>query len=495
MKTNSILTAAAICAALNAPAAFAEWNDSIRYRGELSVSLGGGEHNPFWLMNDRNGLASPHPNSGFLRLGAFHDLDKQKRFSWGAGIDVGVSFHNERIFLPQQLYGEVQWRCLDLMVGLKEIPDPVVNSDLSSGALTFAGNASPIPQVRAGIFDYADFWGCKGWFAVKGHNAYGMFMDNSFINHWVDKKADHPYSKDVLYCSRAIYFRGGNPDKFPLWGELGLNMETQFGGTTYLYNPKTGETTAEKHPSYPKAWLKALIPMKGGSDTSAGEQLNVEGNMLGNWSFALQWDDPSGWNARIYYQHYFEDHSMLFFDYPWKDGLYGVSGRLPKNPYVSEICYEFLYMKDQGGPVYWDHTPDINYQVSGRDNYYNHYFYNGWSQFGMGFGNPLVLSPIYNDPHTLYFRNTRIIAHHLGFKGDPTQQVGYRVKASWLRSWGNYDDPQPHVKGNFSLLAEAKWHPAKLKGWEGTLSFAMDAGGLIGHNYGVGITITKTGWF
>ena len=71
-------------------------------------------------------------------------------------------------------------------------------------------------------------------------------------------------------------------------------------------------------------------PDGGSPDTDPGEQLNVEGNMLGNWSFALRWDDPSGWMVRAYWQHVFEDHSMLFFDYPWKDGLYGVEARFPK---------------------------------------------------------------------------------------------------------------------------------------------------------------------
>ena len=103
--------------------------------------------------------------------------------------------------------------------------------------------------------------------------------------------------------------------------------------------------------------------MGGSADTDPGEQLNVEGNMLGNWSFALRWDDPSGWMVRAYWQHVFEDHSMLFFDYPWKDGLYGVEARFPKNRFVSEIVAELLYSKDQAGPVYWDHVPSLDVQI------------------------------------------------------------------------------------------------------------------------------------
>lgn len=166
----------------------------------------------------------------------------------------------------------------------------------------------------------------------------------------------------------------------------------------------------------------------------------------------------------------------------------------PKNRFVSEIVAEFLYSKDQAGPVYWDHVPTLNVQISSRDNYFNHYIYSGWQNWGMGIGNPFYISPIYNKDHVMRFYHNRIVAYHLGFKGSPTPQVDYRIKASLLRSWGAWGTPTPKVEKNFSLLAEVKWHPGKLKGWEGSLSFGMDAGSIIGNSYGARIAITKTGW-
>lgn len=35
-------------------------------------------------------------------------------------------------------------------------------------------------------------------------------------------------------------------------------------------------------------------------------------------------------------------------------------------------------------------------QISAKDNYYNHYLYQGWQHWGMGIGNPLLPGPIYN---------------------------------------------------------------------------------------------------
>ncbi len=494
MRLVTLLTAAFCVAAAALPTAraHAEWNDSIRWHAEVGTTLSAGEHTPLWLNANRFGFSSIERNNFWLRLGAFKELDKQKRFSWGAGVDMGVAHRFQSTFVPQQLYAEVQYRCLDAMVGAKEISDGFLDQSLSSGALTQGWNARPIPQVRIGIFDYADVWGCKGMFAVKGHIAYGVFDDNWWLDRWSSRYTN--YSLSTLYCSRAIYFRGGNASKFPLEGELGLVMDTEFGGKTWIPDGKGGGFW-ERHPTDLKAFAKALIPAKGSSDTRPGEQANVEGNFLGNWSLGLKWQAPAGWMVRLYYEHYFEDHSMLFFDFPWKDGLYGVQARLPRNPFVSDIVYEFLYMKDQAGPVYWDHTPSIDYQVSGRDEYYNHEIYNGWQHWGQGIGNPLMTAPIYNANHNLYFYSTRVMSHHLGFKGEPSPQVAYRVMLSHTDSWGTYNVPFDRVKSNFSWLAEVKYHPKALWGCEVSLSLAMDHGSLLGNSFGGMLSISRTGWF
>ena len=466
----------------------AEWNDSIRYHGEIGLSFSGGEHTPFWMANNQYGLSSVKRNNGYLRLGAFHDMDESKRFSWGAGVDLAAAFRFSSPFIVQQLYGEVKYRCLDLMIGSKELNGFTTNSDLGSGNLLYSGNARPVPQLRAGIFDYADFWGTKGWFAVKGYIAFGMFTDNRWIKSWVNP--DTEYTLNTLYHSKAISFRGGNSKKFPLELEVGLEMATQFGGERY----KDGKLI-RKMPHGFKNWIKAIIPMNGGDDTPQEDQYNVEGNMLGTWNFALAWKPQSDWSVKIYYQHMFEDHSMLFFDYPWKDGLYGVEAKFPENRWVSEAVYEFLYTKDQAGAVYWDHTPEINEQVSGRDNYYNNYNYNGWQHWGMGIGNPLVVSPVYNANHQLIFLCNRIWAHHFAIKGDPSEEIGYRLMLSYSKGWGTYQKPFDDPKRNLNLLAEVSWKPRKLAGWQADLSFGLDDGSLLGRSYGVGLKISKTGWF
>lgn len=492
-RLQHLLCVAVLLSTLLPGVARAEWNDSIRYHAEVAATLGGGDHTPFWLMNNRYGLSSATRNNGYLRAGVFHDMDTTRRFTWGAGADLAVAARFTSRFVVQQLYAEAKYRCLNLLVGSKEMPGFISNNDLATGNLTYSGNARPIPQVRAGIFDYADFWGCKGWFAIKGYVAFGKFTDNRWIESWVDPNLPNShFTLNTLYHSKAIFFRGGNARKFPLEFELGLEMATQFGGESYYFKNDKHDVIVMPHGW--KNFVKALIPMRGGNDTPLGEQYNIEGNMLGSWNFALSWKTDN-WSVKAYYQHCYEDHSMLFFDYPWKDGLYGVEARFPKNRWVSEAVYEFLYTKDQAGSVYWDHTPEITEQVSGRDNYYNHSIYNGWQHWGMSIGNPLIVSPIYNPaPHRMAFLSTRMWGHHLGFKGQPLDCLGYRILLSYQKSWGTYTVPFANPEKSFNLMAELSYSPAKLKGWKADVAFGMDRGSLLGNNTGVMLRISKTGW-
>lgn len=481
--------------------AAAVWNDSIIYRAEAVASFSGGENTPFWLVNNRQGLSSVKKNNGYLRLGAFKEQHYDSRFSWGAGVDMAVGYRLQSVFYLQQLYGEVRYRCLNAMLGAKEMTGEMVNPTLSSGNLLYSGNSHPIPQLRLGIFNYADIWGTRGWIGIKGYITFGKFTDSKWQKSWVKPVAGvsesgeegkfQQLNEGVWYHSKGLWLRGGNTSVFPLTFEAGIEMATQFGGTAIIQN--RGKWQTIHMPTNLKAFWKALIPMAGDETTIAGEQTNVQGNFLGNFTFALSWlPKNSDWALKVYYQHMFEDHSMLYVDYPWRDGMWGVEAKLPSNPFVSNIVYEYLHMTDQTGPVYWDHTPDLDKQVSGRDMYYEHQIYSSWQHWGEIIGSPLVLSPIFNDG-SLLLRTNRVIAHHIGFDGDPTRNLSYRVLLSWTRNWGTYKRPLPEVKNNFSALAELKWHPASLRGWQGTFSFGADAGGLIGRSIGVQIGICKSG--
>lgn len=459
--------------------------DGVRYSAETQMSFSSGEHTPFWLVNNRQGLSSIQKNSGYVRAGVFRDLDSVGRFRWGAGVDLAGCWSYTSSFVVQQLYFEARYRSLGLLVGSKETRGVFCNPELSSGDLLYSGNARPIPQIKIGLPEYTYVPLTNKWLAVKLDIAFGMFTDDRWQRHFVRNGAKH--TEDVLFHGKSLMFRVGRPE-LPWNVEGGLQMAAQFGGRS-ITNGKVIDM-----PTSLKDILRVIFAQGGGSDTPKGEQSNVYGNHNGTWNLAVNYAPVPGWRLKAYYQHYFEDHSMMFFQFPWRDGLWGLEVEFPKNRFVSGLVYEFLHTKFQAGSVYWDKTPEIPYQISGRDNYYNHGIYTGWQHWGMGIGNPLIISPIYNPDGTIRFRSNRLIGHHLGFMGQPLSQLSYRVLVSYSRNWGTYGNPLKNVTSNYNALFELTYSPKKLKGFMATLSVGADAGGMLGRSGGAMLTIKKTGF-
>ena len=291
--------------------------------------------------------------------------------------------------------------------------------------------------------------------------------------------------------------RIGNPKKFPLTFEGGLEMASFFGGRIYNAGSYFGEIPVLDMKHGFRQFFDVLLGI--GSDPTDSGYDNASGNTVGSWLFRLNYE-AKDWSAAVYYDHFFEDHSQMFFEYGWLDGLLGVEVNLPKNPVVSSIVYEHVKTDYQSGPVYHDHTEAIPDQISGIDNYYNHNIYAGWQHWGQAIGNPLFVSPLYFHRASLAFPGNRFKAHHLGFSGDPTKEWHYRVLYSHQRNWGTYATPFSRPRQLHSFLAEVTWTPEKIgkwntKGWSAKLGYALDRGNLIRHNTGFQLTLSKTGRF
>jgi len=463
-----------------------------RWMAEGMASTSSGR-TPFWLVSNRLGLTSVAQNNGYLRGGFFRDMQRDSRFSWGFGADIVVPYHFSSHFVIQQLYGEIRYRSLELTVGSKNRYMGIVNQELSSGDMAFSLNSRPVPQVFLSMPEYEWVPWTKNMLAVKGFVSIGMLTDwrwqRSFTHggHW----AEH-----VLYHTKGVFLRWGNRDKFPLLIEGGFEMGTLMGGK--IHKVVDGKETITDIPSGFKDIIKSMLGMGGGDPddpNQAGEISNCLGNHTGEWSVAATWAPrDADWSIKGYYQHYFEDHSQLFFDYAWRDMLVGMEITLPKNRFVDKFVYEYINTKDQSGPVYWDHTPDIPEQVSGADNYYNHYIYGGWQHWGMGIGNPLIISPLFNTDGNMIFKYNRIKGHHFGLSGRPTDELCYKVLLSATRTWGSYGAPTPNILRNFNALLEVGYSPRKLSGWDFRLGLAADGGKMLGKSVGAMLTVRKTGW-
>lgn len=468
---------------------------------------------PLWMNANRYGLSSLETGNGYFRAGVFRPLrtDSARRWGVGYGVDLAVPYNFTSNFVVQQVFAEGRWLHGSLTVGSKQYPMELKNNRLSSGSQTLGINARPVPQVRLALPDYWTLPFGNGWIHLKGHIAYGRMTDDSWQHDFTGKR--NKYADDVLYHSKAGYLKIGNEDRFcPFSLELGLEMASTFGGTSYIPDGQGGMTAVKGNTGLGAYW-KAFIP--GGADAGETTYQNVEGNQVGSWLVRMNWDTEM-WRMSIYADKYFEDHSAMFqldYDgygegdewqvkkkhryllYDFKDIMLGAELRMKYDRWVNSVVFEYIYSKYQSGPIYHDHTSTIPDHIGGKDNFYNHGIYTGWQHWGQVMGNPLYRSPIYNSDGTISVQDNRFMAFHLGVDGRPLERFTYRLLASWQEGLGTYDGPYDKKHHNVSFLVEGEYAfgGKLLKGWSVRGGYAMDFGGILGNNFGFQLTVAKAG--
>lgn len=509
--------------------------DYLRYFAQMNGVAADGDNAPYWLTANRQGLVPVACNSLNGRLGLEYGGNfRNKDFGYRIVGDAVAASNSNADFFVQQLYASASWRWLTLSVGSKErfsetrthlaqfegtaFGGNLVNryfdnlyhrqfTMLSSGGLSYSGNSRPVPQVRLEVPEYTPFPGTRGWLKIRGHIAYGRFTDGNFQETFTRGNDVTVYGKNILYHSKAGFIEVGKAEKFPLLFEGGLEMYTQFGGDLYTH----GRGLKVSMPTTLADYWKAFIPLSGSGDTPEVEQTNISGNQLGSWHAAFT-VPLKNVEFRLYGEHLFEDFSQLFFFeyqsdkngerngiyYPWKDILVGlrVTNKSAVMPFVSAVQYEFLSTKEQSGALYHDPSDYFYEQMDGNDNYYNHGIYPGWHHWGMGMGNPLVISPAYNDNGSLKFRSNRLVAHNFGVNGTfgGNLPFAYRVQYTYSENWGTYPNPFREKRYTTSLLGEVAYAPDASE-WLVKMSVAYDKSTYIGNNLGIMLTLSKVGQF
>lgn len=510
MKVLNMIGRAGLLAVLVPLSASAQLGEP-GWRVTMQTTNGWGDHTPLWQNANRYGMGSTQKNNGYLQAGVYSPVpaDSVRRWGFGYGLSLVGAWRAVSPFYVQEAYAEARWLKGTLTVGSKEYPMELKNNRLSSGSQTLGINARPVPQVRLALPRYWTF--AKGWLGLKGHIAYGIATDGGWQERFTTGASR--YSKKVLYHSKAGYLKVGNTARFPLSVELGLESACLFGGDFYRRRADGGlDHWSEPHDF--GAFVDAFLPNDKNKGTDS--YMNVPGNQIGSWVARVSYEAPS-WQLGVYVDHFFEDHSAMFFadydgygegdrwnvkennrylTYGLKDLLLGAELKLKRFRYINNVVLEYVCTKYQSGPIFHDHTAAIPDHLGGRDDYYNHTLYVGWQHWGQVMGNPLYRSPLYNTNGEIYIEDNRFVAWHAGVSGDPAPQVGYRLLATLQKGYGTYARPYPDPRRNFSLLAEATYTFAAssaLGGWAVTGSFGLDSGRLLGGSGAFQLTLTKTG--
>lgn len=490
--------------------------DNLEYRLSAETSVSMGDYTPLWLNANKYGLSSLEKENGYLRAALIRPLAADSSRNWGVGygIDIVGAYNHTSEFIVQQAFAEVRWLKGVLTVGSKQHRMEMKNHELSSGSQTLGINARPVPQVRLDLPEYWTLPFTNGWVSMKGHLAYGKMTDDSWQEDFTGRKGK--YAEDVLFHSKAGFIKIGNEYRFmPVSLELGVEMACQFGGKAYNVTAiEGGAQDVVKNDNGLGAYWDAFVP--GGSDAPEADYKNVSGNHLGSWMVKLNFDYDQ-WYLGLYGEHFFEDHSSMFYLdydgyeegksnkvrkdnryvlYDFKDMMLGAELKLKNCRLVNNVVFEYLYSKYQSGPIYHDHNENVAGHIGGVDDYYNHSIFPGWQHWGQVMGNPLYLSPIYNEDGTIMVKNNRFYAFHLGLSGDPSQNLHYRLLATYQKGFGTYKEPYASPRHNVSVLAEAVYcfpEDSSLHGWSIRGAYGMDAGKIYGDNHGFQLSITKTG--
>ncbi|MFR9164853.1 MAG: capsule assembly Wzi family protein [Dysgonomonas sp.] len=457
-------------------------NGDLKLDAELEASgvFSAGDYAPFWFTNNVNGIASEKRNKEYLRAkvtGSKGFFDNKLKLNSGA--DFLVAHNLEADIYIQQLFFDINYRALGLSIGMKERYNPIRNTKLSSGIMSYSNNMRPVPQIEVGIPEFTDFPFTHGKLQIKGGLSYGKFLDDKFKEKYA---GDGNYVKNILFHRKYGYLK---LQLKPTWDLIaGLDMSAQFGGDRYMDGKYVGS-----NPHGFDDYIKVLFNMSGGSKSDLGDQINKLGNSFGSWHIVFNYYAEK-YHVRIYNEHFFEDNSGLVFR-NMPDGLYGVELNLKKKQLFSSILFEFLYARNHSGKYTLNEKGQMS-PIRAADDYYNNYMYISASNYGFVVGNPFFVSPIYNGRQNLIVLNNKIVAYHAGVCGYYNNNLSYRLLLSYTRAYGAARMPETWTfKHQFSTMYEMTYANPNLKDWEFTGALAYDNSDMVGKNFGGKLSIIK----
>lgn len=440
-----------------------------------------GDNAPFWLNNNKYGLGWYNKNNQYVRTGIFSNQKIIKnKVNLRLGGDLIIANQFESDFFIQQLYVDLGYQKINLSIGQKERPILFRNNALTSGSMGISNNTRPIPQVEFSTSNFVSIPYTKNTLSFMGGLSFGILADDDYKK----RIKSGEYVQNVLFHNKHLYVKFEKPQSD--WSIIaGVESATQWGGDSYKNHIKV-----YSNPHSLSDALRILTMQSGDSNSQAGEQVNKLGETFGSYHLIFNKKNSNGSYWKLYHEHIIDDRSgMEMNNFP--DGIWGGEYSFERKQLLSTILFEFIYTKNQSGPVTLDENGNRVYN-STADDYYNSSFYVANQYYGFAFGTPLLTSPLYLKGESLQFVNNRIIAYHIGLKGYLHNNLNYKVLFTHSRGYGTplvkFDKPKNEIMSSFELF----YSNPKLDGWDFTGAIAYDNSNiLLGENFGVQFKISK----
>lgn len=491
-----------LCSLISFPAFSFELN----WEASTTVNAGSGPFTPSLIMANRGGVITQSKGI-YERASIFCPLHPEKRFSYSFAVDGyvqatsgadyrrwddqkhGFEYIKRRpaAVTLQQLYGEIKYRSLFLMAGMKENDRTFLNNPLSSGDITVSNNARPIPQVRVGFYDFVNIPFTNGWVQIIGDIAYGKFTDSkwnedhyNFYNSFI--------TTGVWFHYKRLYLRS-KPSK-PFSVTVGMQHAAQFGGWWRTY--KDGVVVRNvKFPVKFRDFIDVFVQSQYNNSEVASEALNFKGNHLGSWDVNFRYRLKNNDEISFYVMKPWEDGTGIGWENGF-DGVWGLAYKSSSWKFIKGAVVEYLDFTNQSGQFQREPTEQIPTNPTGADNYYNNFMYNGWTNYGLGIGTPVLKSTIYNTDGYLRYTDNAVRGFHIGIDGE-VAGIDWRLLMSWKESKGTHAEPRPKKLQSTSMMLSATYDLPSVKGLKLNAQLGFDAGDLYPGCFGALISVSYSG--
>ena len=234
-----------------------------------------------------------------------------------------------------------------------------------------------------------------------------------------------------------------------------------------------------------------FVQKKFNSSEFTGDALNFAGNHIGSWDVKFRYRLHNNDELSFYVMKPWEDGTGIGWETGF-DGVWGLSYKSAGQTWIKGAVIEYLDFTNQAGPFMEEYSPELPFNPTGNDNYYNNFMYNSWVNYGMGIGSPVLKSTIYNTDGFLEYLDNCVRGFHVGVEGE-AGPVDWRMLLEYRQSKGTNLHPRPKRLSSTSMMVSGTYDIPKVKGLSVNAQLGFDAGSLYPGCFGALVSVTYRG--
>ncbi len=384
------------------------------FKGEANLKglVSPNERSPFWMHSNQRGRVTDSTNLvSWISGKGIYELNENSGFEIGAGLLYQDANNKAKINIDE-LYGQYKNSWLQIVGGRKQHEELYGGLSGTNGNMLWSLNARPLPGIQISTVEPIYFLFDKSLGLSGSWNEFHMYKNR--------------YVENTLLHNKNLYLNYRNDDGLKI--KLGIQHFAQWGGIS-------PEPAIGKQPTGFSDYIRVITGHDGGDNSLEREQENALGNHLGSYDLIIR-KEFKRVDLEFVYNHPFEDGSGMIMVNLF-DGYYGLYANFKKksrwdqeNMLVKSMMYEFYYTKG----VY---TSSKDWVES-----WDNYFHNGIYRSGWTYNNNIIGLPFFSTNFDGKFDknrvidNSRILIHHLGFKGWLNDNMPYKMLLSYRKNYG-----------------------------------------------------------